>query len=250
MDAVSRLAKELCGPSGRSVPIADFFLRRSDRHRKESSHLTDPNNAEAPKRKAANDAEDARPSACVHKSSPSPTRTEVVDDEDEDMPDLVSVSDSEDDGSAATYFTLKQNIPQETKIPFGRFLELKDRQFITKAPSSFRTGDIVEAITAGLAKLKIHTDKALVSDYPLIGAVLHPAIHLSYFQSGDWEEEGLASRAKIVLEHLYDVYKEEPDEKEPTAATKTVSTAKTTSPSKGIWRRALATASSSTAKKT
>lgn len=83
---------------GRSVPIADFFLRRSDRHRKESSHLTDPNNAEAPKRKAANDAEDARPSACVHKSSPSPTRTEVVDDEDEDMPDLVSASDSENDG--------------------------------------------------------------------------------------------------------------------------------------------------------
>ncbi|KAJ7930296.1 hypothetical protein B0H13DRAFT_1858925 [Mycena leptocephala] len=115
--------------------------------------------------------------------------------------------------------------------------------------------DYITAITAGLAKLKIHTDNALVSNYPLIGAaltplVLHPAIHLSHFQSDDWEEEGLASRAKIVLEHLYDVYKEVLDEKEPTAATKTVSTAKTTSPSKGIWRRALATASSSTAKKT
>jgi hypothetical protein len=57
-------------------------------------------------------------------------------------------------------------------------------------------------------------------------------------------------RAKIVLEYLYEVYKEELDENQPVARKKTASTAQTTSPSKGIWRRALTGVSgSSMAKK-
>ncbi|KAJ6466771.1 hypothetical protein C8R45DRAFT_838934, partial [Mycena sanguinolenta] len=109
------------------------------------------------------------------------------------------------------------------------------------------TCNLRKAIKAGIAKLQIHIDKALISDYPLIGAVLHPAIRLSYFQS-NWSEE-LADRAKIVLEHLYEVYKEELDEETP-AAPKIAASSKPTSPSKGIWRRAIATASTSTVKKT
>ncbi|KAJ6468730.1 hypothetical protein C8R45DRAFT_837649 [Mycena sanguinolenta] len=108
------------------------------------------------------------------------------------------------------------------------------------------TCNLRKAIKAGIAKLQIHIDKALISDYLLIGAVLHPAIRLLYFQS-NWSKE-LADCAKIVLEHLYEVYKEELDEETP-AAPKITTSSKPTSPSKGIWCRAIATASISTVKK-
>ncbi|KAJ6449386.1 hypothetical protein C8R45DRAFT_1114742 [Mycena sanguinolenta] len=41
------------------------------------------------------------------------------------------------------------------------------------------TSNLRKAIKAGIVKLQIHLDKALGSDYPLICAVLHPAIRLS-----------------------------------------------------------------------
>ncbi|KAJ7930311.1 hypothetical protein B0H13DRAFT_1858942 [Mycena leptocephala] len=72
-------------------------------------------------------------------------------------------------GSSARYFTVKRVIPEETKIPFGEYvepagvlarlekdgvahcmendvayLELKDKRFRPKDPSNFRAGDIVE----------------------------------------------------------------------------------------------------------
>ncbi|KAJ7442055.1 hypothetical protein B0H11DRAFT_2251687 [Mycena galericulata] len=60
--------------------------------------LTDPNNVEAPKRKAAEDLDSDRAGAGIRKSSLSPSRTdEVLEDEDVEMPDLQPVSDSEDD---------------------------------------------------------------------------------------------------------------------------------------------------------
>ncbi|KAK7014646.1 hypothetical protein R3P38DRAFT_2638211 [Favolaschia claudopus] len=98
------------------------------------------------------------------------------------------------------------------------------------------TCNLGPAIRAGLEKLRIHTDNALVSDYPLLGAVLHPAIRLAHFQNSEWSPD-IPARAKIVLEHLYEVYKEEFDETP--APKKSASSARTASPSKGIWRRAL-----------
>ncbi|KAJ6528845.1 hypothetical protein B0H19DRAFT_885820, partial [Mycena capillaripes] len=106
------------------------------------------------------------------------------------------------------------------------------------------TCNLRAAIAAGLSKLKIHTDKALVSDYPLIGAVLHPAIRLAYFQDVSRWDAGLARRAKTILEHLYDVYKEESGDPAPDSSTTTSRTASKASPSKGIFRRAVASTSS------
>ncbi|KAJ6522150.1 hypothetical protein B0H19DRAFT_1277474 [Mycena capillaripes] len=69
--------------------------------RKQSSRLTYPDNAEMIKRKA-NETDDARPSVRVRRHSPSPARMDVDgqsgEDDDDDMPDLQPVSDSEDEG--------------------------------------------------------------------------------------------------------------------------------------------------------
>ncbi|KAJ6567513.1 hypothetical protein B0H10DRAFT_1965345 [Mycena sp. CBHHK59/15] len=83
--------------------------------------------------------------------------------------------------------------------------------------------------------------KKLPSDCVLL--VLHPAIRLSYFQSGDWDKD-LAKRAKTILEHLYEVYKEEFEEDHPEASSSAAPKVHTTSPSKGIFRRAVARAAS------
>ncbi|KAF8172399.1 hypothetical protein K438DRAFT_1611914 [Mycena galopus ATCC 62051] len=149
----------------------------------------------------------------------------------------------------ATLDLSKKGVPTICKVlPLYKVVQNHLEASLAAIPAADDTCNLRNAIRAGLAKLKIHTDNALVSDYPLLGAVLHPAIRLAYFESGEWDI-GLAHRAKIVLEHLYNVYKEEVEEEQPTTSNKTKSAA-TTSPSKGIWRRALAGASAgSTAKK-
>ncbi|KAJ7916606.1 hypothetical protein B0H13DRAFT_2323213 [Mycena leptocephala] len=106
------------------------------------------------------------------------------------------------------------------------------------------TCNLRAAIAAGLAKLKIHVKKALVSDYPLIGAVLHPAVRLVYFQDSSRWDPDLASRAKTILEHLYEVYKEESADPAPKSSTTASSGAPKASPSKGIFRRAVTSTSS------
>ncbi|KAF7358398.1 hypothetical protein MVEN_00889900 [Mycena venus] len=106
------------------------------------------------------------------------------------------------------------------------------------------TCNLRAAIAAGLAKLKIHVKKALVSDYPLIGAVLHPAVRLVYFQDSSRWDPDLASRAKTILEHLYEVYKEESADPAPKSSTTALPGAPKASPSKGIFRRAVTSTSS------
>ncbi|KAJ6562686.1 hypothetical protein B0H10DRAFT_1966450 [Mycena sp. CBHHK59/15] len=61
--------------------------------------------------------------------------------------------------------------------------------------------------------------------------------------SGDWDKD-LAKRAKTILEHLYEVYKEEFEEDHPEASSSAAPKVHTTSPSKGIFRRAVARAAS------
>jgi hypothetical protein len=40
-------------------------------------------------------------------------------------------------------------------------------------------------------------------------SVLHPSIRLAYFEDTSKWDESIAARARVLLEHLYDVYKEE-----------------------------------------
>ena len=79
---------------------------------------------------------------------------------------------------------------------------------------------------------------------------MHPAIRLAYFKDieSGWDSD-VASRAEIILEHLYNVYREDTAEPEPTPSPTAPNPVKV-SPSKGIFRRAVAPKRSSLREKT
>ncbi|KAJ6504065.1 hypothetical protein C8R47DRAFT_1247754, partial [Mycena vitilis] len=166
-----------------------------------------------------------------------------------DFRDLQRITDVMEVIQDATLDLSKKGVPTICKIlPLYKVVQNHLEASLASISAFDDTCNLRKAIEAGLAKLRIHTDKALISDYPLLGAVLHPAIRLAYFQSESWDDK-LAHRAKTVLEHLYDVYKEELEEDDAPSPSKPAP-ATSTSPSKGIWRRALAgSVGSSTAKR-
>jgi len=80
---------------------------------------------------------------------------------------------------------------------------------LVKDKSGMKYRGLKTALNCGLKKIDIHLEKALVSDYPLLGAVLHPSIRLTYFEDMSKWDMSIANRARLVLEHLYNVYEEE-----------------------------------------
>jgi hypothetical protein len=65
---------------------------------------------------------------------------------------------------------------------------------------------LANALAAGLVKINIYLNKALVGHYPLLGAVLHPSIRLAYFEDLTKWAPSISIRARVLLEHLYDTY--------------------------------------------
>ncbi|PCH34259.1 hypothetical protein WOLCODRAFT_15210 [Wolfiporia cocos MD-104 SS10] len=63
--------------------------------------------------------------------------------------------------------------------------------------------NLANAIECSLKRLNIHLRKALVSSFPLIGAVLHPFIRLTYFQNDMLWSTDIAQRAQAILEKLF-----------------------------------------------
>ncbi|KAJ7910360.1 hypothetical protein B0H13DRAFT_2329481 [Mycena leptocephala] len=57
--------------------------------------------------------------------------------------------------------------------------------------------NLAGALLAGAWMAKKYINKALVGDFALLGAVLHPAIRISYFQQSGWDIT-LAVRARIL----------------------------------------------------
>ncbi|KAJ7192115.1 hypothetical protein GGX14DRAFT_380455 [Mycena pura] len=141
----------------------------------------------------------------------------------------------------ATLDLSKKGVPTICKVlPLYKIVQQHLEDSLANISLAEDTCNLRAAIQAGLDKLNKHTEKALVSDFPLIGAVLHPAIRLAYFKDPlRGNDEDLASRAETLLEHLYDVYKEELTDSTP-ATPSTKPMASTMSPSKGIFRRAVA----------
>ncbi|KAJ7277235.1 hypothetical protein C8J57DRAFT_1061135 [Mycena rebaudengoi] len=110
----------------------------------------------------------------------------------------------------ATLDLSKKDVPTICKIlPTYKAVEEHIKASLAAIRPADDTCNLRAAIRAGLDKLAIHTEKALVSDYPLLGAILHPAIHLSYFEDTTRWSTDLASRGKLILEHLYEIYREE-----------------------------------------
>ncbi|OCH83776.1 hypothetical protein OBBRIDRAFT_742717 [Obba rivulosa] len=68
------------------------------------------------------------------------------------------------------------------------------------------TAMLRRALSAGLAKLDVYMAKALASKYTILGAVLHPAIWLKYFENHDLWSEDVPDRARAELKELYKEY--------------------------------------------
>ncbi|CUA67966.1 Putative AC9 transposase [Zea mays] [Rhizoctonia solani] len=74
---------------------------------------------------------------------------------------------------------------------------------------------LLHALSQGQAKLEKYYNLALKSDLPLIATALHPGRRVDYFQD-EQKWGGLRHRARVLLEHLFDVYKGEAEDKEST----------------------------------
>ncbi|KAG6374226.1 hypothetical protein JVT61DRAFT_4885 [Boletus reticuloceps] len=69
--------------------------------------------------------------------------------------------------------------------------------------------NLKRALTAGLEKLRKHLKKVFDFHFPLLGAVLHPSIHLTYFQDSSKWASNIPARAEMLLEHLFDEYSDD-----------------------------------------
>ncbi|KAG0698114.1 ribonuclease H-like domain-containing protein [Suillus ampliporus] len=95
-------------------------------------------------------------------------------------------------------------------LPLYKQLELHMDTYCRQASEETDVHRLEDALVAGLTKLRIHMEKALVSDYPLLGAVLHPRMRVSYFEDESlWSNTNLTARVRILLDHMYQVYSED-----------------------------------------
>ncbi|KAJ7913777.1 hypothetical protein B0H13DRAFT_465885 [Mycena leptocephala] len=62
----------------------------------------------------------------------------------------------------------------------------------------FEEPEIARALRAGSEKAGFYVGKALISDYPLLGTVLHPAARLAFFETEHWDP-AVAKRARHLL---------------------------------------------------
>ncbi|KAF8835291.1 hypothetical protein BDN67DRAFT_857303, partial [Paxillus ammoniavirescens] len=106
----------------------------------------------------------------------------------------------------------KKGVPTICKLlPLYKHVEQHLMAHLSRARKDFGSYGLDVAIGSGLRKLECHMEIALKSDYPLLGAVLHPALRVSYFDNITlWSTNlNLPHRARVLLEHLYTTYKEE-----------------------------------------
>ncbi|KAJ7486944.1 hypothetical protein FB451DRAFT_1228382 [Mycena latifolia] len=83
----------------------------------------------------------------------------------------------------ATLDLSKKGVPTICKVlPLYKIAQVHLEESLANISDAEDTCNLCAAIRAGLAKLNKHTERVLVSDYPLVGAVLHPSVRLSYFQ--------------------------------------------------------------------
>ncbi|KIJ06087.1 hypothetical protein PAXINDRAFT_92529, partial [Paxillus involutus ATCC 200175] len=64
-------------------------------------------------------------------------------------------------------------------------------------------------------KLNLYLVKSFDSHYPLLGAVLHPAIRLAYFKDISKWSSDIPARAETLLKHLYQEYTDNNNDNSP-----------------------------------
>ncbi|KAF8834293.1 hypothetical protein BDN67DRAFT_915241 [Paxillus ammoniavirescens] len=98
-------------------------------------------------------------------------------------------------------------VPTITKpLPLYKFLQKTLEGAISDLTPDDDPHHLQRAPTAGLAKLDFYLAKSFDSHYPLLGAVLHPAIRLAYFKDISKWSSDIPARAETLLEHLYQEY--------------------------------------------
>ncbi|KAJ7117991.1 hypothetical protein C8R43DRAFT_901672 [Mycena crocata] len=119
----------------------------------------------------------------------------------------------------------KKTVPTISKIlPLYKLMEVS----LTKSAEEYRSDPTLHAaLLAGAKKATKYIDKALVGDYVLLGAVLHPAIRLSFFQSDQWDSS-VAIRGRRLL--LQIVKKYAAQDKSRTVDTESTNPDRTTAP--------------------
>ncbi|KAF7378021.1 Reverse transcriptase-RNase H-integrase [Mycena sanguinolenta] len=121
----------------------------------------------------------------------------------------------------------KKGVPTICKVlPLYKLMETKLAQLADEY--EYDDFNIARALRAGSEKAKQYVGKALISDYPLLGAVLHPAIRLAFFETSDWDPE-VPKRAYSLLTTLVRKYSDSP----------TTTSASCAKPTKGIFAMAI-----------
>ncbi|KAK6988651.1 reverse transcriptase-RNase H-integrase [Favolaschia claudopus] len=133
----------------------------------------------------------------------------------------------------------KKGVPTICKV-LPLYMLMQTRLAALADDYMFEEDALSHALRAGSEKAEQYVGKALISDYPLLGAVLHPAIRLAFFESDDWAPE-VPRRARRLLA---DLAKKHSDSTPSTSTQAAASTKK-----KGIFAQALQ-ANSDTQKKT
>ncbi|KAG1741480.1 uncharacterized protein EDB91DRAFT_1248033 [Suillus paluster] len=67
-------------------------------------------------------------------------------------------------------------------LPLYKQMEKHLKTHLKRVPKKWQVYGLTQALQAGLNKLQHHMAKALKSDYPLLGGVLHPCIRVAYFK--------------------------------------------------------------------
>ncbi|KAF7364524.1 HAT family dimerization domain-containing protein [Mycena venus] len=231
------VSDEISTPAAGQATLQQYF-HRSDRPRKQSSRLTDPNNAETVKHKA-NDAEDFPPRVRARRSSPSPACMDEDDDardDNNDMPDLQPVSDSEDDRDGDE--TDQEDI--DAAYEYTKSLGDVDRAAMKSRPKAeltkdiqplFKEDEILDPDTGlrikGHWRLLCKKDKVAQKKCFLLGNVSSRRTHISRNPGHFLVYERMCEKNDIPLHHQAtpkDFFKDQDDPKQTTLdnfATKT-----------------------------
>ncbi|KAJ7861660.1 hypothetical protein B0H14DRAFT_2575792 [Mycena olivaceomarginata] len=121
----------------------------------------------------------------------------------------------------------KKGVPTICKVlPLYKLMETKLAELADEY--ELEEFNIARALRAGSEKAKQYVGNALISDYPLLGAVLHPAIRLAFFETSDWDSE-IPKRAHSLLMALVKKY----------SNSTTATSAHGSKPAKGIFAMAV-----------
>ncbi|KAF7296753.1 Reverse transcriptase-RNase H-integrase [Mycena indigotica] len=134
----------------------------------------------------------------------------------------------------------KKNVPTISKVlPLYKLMETKLTAMATEYESA--PHGMANALRAGAQIATKYIEKALIGDYALLGAVLHPAIRLAHFQSNVWDAT-IAVRAKQLLVNIAKEYATSSSSGQPDAATSDSTSTTTSSASKpvGVFAMAMA----------